>query len=532
MKRFTARLIAITLAASALLLQSCAPLPAKPEPSIAALASRIQKHIAQPRFSAAQWGIKIVSLDTGRIVFAHNADKYFIPASNTKLYTGALALDTFAPDRRILTTLYATAPIDPAGVIQGDLVLYGQGDPTLGAAEETHAVQHPFDGWAAQLAKKGLKQVRGNLIIDNRYYATQPIGSGWGAGDLQWRYGAEVSALTLNENTFTLTVKPAPVTDQPCEITVDAPWITNSAAGAVSSPVKIINRTFTTAVGAGGIGLYRKPGSDTLYVFGSLAPNDAPQQSALALPNPAETIGRALRAALEKSHISVNGKLRIVHWLDPELPSIPDHSILLTQLASPPLAELLQQAFKRSQNLYAQAIWLQIGRRTAEITAMDACAKEGLPCTTEQWGTYALNNFLPQAGIAPNQIQMREGSGLSRKNLATPTATVALLKYMSRHPAAQVFKDALPIAGVDGTLDDRMQGTAAQNNARAKTGTMQYTYTLSGYVRTAAQEHLAFSIMLNNYAPPKADPNAPPIPSPTDDIDAIVIQLAEFLGHS
>ncbi len=527
------RAVATALTASTLFLQGCGLLPSEPAHSVASLAARIQQHIEQARFSAAQWGIKIVSLESGRTIFERNADKYFIPASSTKLYTGALALDTFAPSMRIPTRLYATAPIDPEGVMRGDLVLYGRGDPTFGAAEETGAVQHPFDALAAQLTHMGLKRVRGHLVIDSSYFAAPPIGAAWQADDLQWSYGAEVSALTVNENTFTLIVKPAAAAGQPCEITPEAGWMREGETDPASLPVKIVNRTFTTAAGAApGIGLYRKPGSGTLYVFGSLALSDTPWQSALALPDAFKAIGRALSAALSKYQISIDGDLRIAHWPDREAQGIPERWTPLARMESPALADLLKQTFKRSQNLYAQALWLQAGRQISETAPANACAKEGPACTTEQWGVYALNAFLPRAGIAPNHAQIHEGSGLARPNLVTPAATVALLRYMSLHPAAHIFEDALPIAGVDGTLKNRMKNTAAQNNVHAKTGTLQYVYTLSGYVTTAAKERLAFSIMLNHYLPPESDSNASSIPSPTDDIDAIVVQLAEFLGHS
>ncbi|CCD28871.1 D-alanyl-D-alanine carboxypeptidase/D-alanyl-D-alanine-endopeptidase precursor [Candidatus Glomeribacter gigasporarum BEG34] len=530
------RVITTAAAAGILLLQGCGLFPAEPAPSVASLAARIQRHIEQPRFSAAQWGIKIVSMDTGRTVFERNADKYCIPASNAKLYTGALALDAFAPGMRIPTRLYATAPIDSKGVTNGHLVLYGQGDPTFGAATETGAAQSPFDALAAQLAQTGLKRVRGHLVINDRYFGTPPIGAGWQADDLQWSYGAQASALTVNENTWTLTVKPAAQAGQPCDIIQETPWIKKGEEGeedAAPQPVNIVNRTFTAAAGdARGIGLYRAPGSDTLYVFGSLALNDAPRQSALALPHPSEAIGRALQAALEKYRISIDGGLRIAHWLDPEPQDIPERWIPLARLESPPLADLLKQMFKRSQNLYAQDLFLQVGRQTAGTAPASACAPAGLSCTTEQWGVYALNHFLPRAGIQPDWARIQEGSGLARANLVTPAATVALLQYMNRHSAARIFKEALPVAGVDGTLKNRMKNTAAQNNARAKTGTLQYVYALSGYVTTAAKERLAFSIMLNHYAPPKPGSKVPPAPPPIEDIDAIVVRLAEFSGHS
>jgi D-alanyl-D-alanine carboxypeptidase/D-alanyl-D-alanine-endopeptidase (penicillin-binding protein 4) len=138
-----------------------------------------------------------------------------------------------------------------------------------------------------------------------------------------------------------------------------------------------------------------------------------------------------------------------------------------------------------------------------------------------------MNEFLAKAGVKKGDVLLEEGSGLSRRDVITPNATVALLSYMNRHPLADVYRDALPVAGVDGTLKNRMKGTAAAGNVRAKTGTLRYVYTLSGYVTTAGGERLAFSILLNNYF------NSDRATTPArEDIDAIPIMLAEFSGRS
>ncbi len=536
-----------SLFAISLLLQGCASSIAsdtsnftqtiKPARSVRSLATRIREHIQAPHFAAASWGIKIISLETGRTLFEHDANKYFLPASNTKLYTGALALETFPADYRFSTDLYTTAPlIIRNSIFTGDLVLYGQGDPTLGAGEKFAASSpQPFDQLAARLAKLGIKRVRGKLIVDESYFATPEHGSGWQANDLQWYYGASVSAIAVHENTLQLSIKPAVRVNLPCEIAK----LTPLAPGV--EPLKIINRTRTVAPGeASSVGIYRDIATNTFYIFGNLAIDGAPIRTSLALPFSAITAGNELRAALARYQIKLEGGIKVVNWLDrasftsaATSFSVPSSWHRIATIASPTLTQILQQTLKRSQNLYAQSLLLQVGRQAAQAYGPDACIKNGITCTTEQWGIYAINNFLLQARLPLNSVSLEEGSGLSRGNLVTPAATAALLQYMNSRPNAQIFREALPIAGVDGTLKARMRGTLAAHNVHAKTGTMRATYTLSGYVTTAAKEPLAFSIMLNNYVPPSTNASTSiDLPRANKEIDAIVIMLAEFVGHS
>jgi serine-type D-Ala-D-Ala carboxypeptidase/endopeptidase (penicillin-binding protein 4) len=548
------------------LLSGCGTLPPqKPAQTVAALSRQIDQYIAQPRFAAARWGVKIISLDSGKTLFAHDANKLFIPASNAKLYTSALALATFPADYRIPTAIYTTAPIDSQGVVQGDLMVYAQGDPTLGADAGTGAQSQPVKHLAAQLAQTGLKRVQGQLIIDTRYFSMPPVSAGWEVGDLQWGYGAAVSALNWRENAFTLTVKPALVAGQPCELALD----TDTLADTAIAPMKIINRTMTSQLPtATGIVAYRKPGDNTLYVSGSLAMGSPSEGLLLSLNTPAQTMARTLLDALEKQGMTITGGFKVIDGLTSQMQTgerwqshrahfsaglpqaqarrqyeqygkreaTPGNPLKNARaaLVSPPISQIVQQALKRSQNLYAQSLLLQVGRHTAEKTAAQDCAQSGPACSTEQWGLFALDHFLKQAGVPVQDVLLQDGNGLARADLVTPAATVALLQVMRRRPGAAFFFNALPIAGVDGTLKNRMKGTAAENNVHAKTGTLTGVYTLSGYVTTAAKEHLAFSIMLNHYRPPKenSDDKATPVPSPSEGLDAIAVMLAQFTGIS
>jgi D-alanyl-D-alanine carboxypeptidase/D-alanyl-D-alanine-endopeptidase (penicillin-binding protein 4) len=210
-----------------------------------------------------------------------------------------------------------------------------------------------------------------------------------------------------------------------------------------------------------------------------------------------------------------------------------------------PLKEIVRETLKPSQNLYAQMLLLQAGafqgqgaggrgpdaQQTGDASGSPVARSQNpaatdLQLTTEQMGVQAMNSFLAEVGVKKGDVLLEEGSGLSRKDIITPNATIALLTFMSRHRYSEAYQSGLPVAGVDGTLQNRMKGTAAAGNARAKTGSLRYVYTLSGYVTSAAGERLAFSIMLNNYY--NTDPNS----SPRGDIDAIVVMLAEFAGRS
>jgi D-alanyl-D-alanine carboxypeptidase/D-alanyl-D-alanine-endopeptidase (penicillin-binding protein 4) len=191
----------------------------------------------------------------------------------------------------------------------------------------------------------------------------------------------------------------------------------------------------------------------------------------------------------------------------------------LGAVESLPLRDLVREIQKPSQNLYADLLLAHLGANALAANAMNS------EQTSEAAGVKELDKFLAEAGIEKGSVLFEEGSGLSRNNLATPNATVLLLEFMSRHQWADVYREALPIASVDGTLKDRMKGTAAAGNVRAKTGTLRWANALSGYVTTAAGERLVFSVMLNRHA---ADTTGPA----HAELDAIAVMLASFTGHS
>jgi serine-type D-Ala-D-Ala carboxypeptidase/endopeptidase (penicillin-binding protein 4) len=213
---------------------------------------------------------------------------------------------------------------------------------------------------------------------------------------------------------------------------------------------------------------------------------------AVSVHRPALWFITMLREELARSGVVVRGKTRTLNWLDREIQPLRTNGLVeLGSVSSPLLPEILTRMMKPSQNLYAHLLLLQTGARAAKALRRGE--------STEDAGLAEMRRFLETAGVPPDEVLLEEGSGLSRGALVTPNATVALLQHMSKHRWKQEFRNALPIAGVDGTLRNRMKGTAAAKNARAKTGTLRYVNTLSGYVTTQAGEELVFSLMLNNY---------------------------------
>jgi D-alanyl-D-alanine carboxypeptidase/D-alanyl-D-alanine-endopeptidase (penicillin-binding protein 4) len=397
----------------------------------------------------------VVSLDDGRTLYTHRADHLLQPASTAKLFTAALALSTLGADYRMPTRLLAGGTI-ANGRLDGPLILYGMGDPTLGTAD-TNADW--ADQLAGQLAAHGVRRVHGNVIADDSYFRGPSMGSGWEAGDLQSAFAAPASALSVSENSVRVTVTPAAHAGQPAQVTLDP-----ADAGLL-----IENALLTVpARTPDDISLYRAPGTTTLQAFGSVAMGAAPRHYSLSLPDPAALAGAQLLQALRHRHIHVDGNLQVRHWPEGD-GSLPVGASIVAEVLSPPLGEILHRGLKRSQNLYLQNLLLAVGASPLA----DAPTSTGF-VSSEQRAIETLHHLLDKIGVPPSASVLVEGSGLARRDLATPNALVRLLVYLAAQPQAALLRESLPIAGVDGSLAWRMRGTAAQGNVHAKTGSMAY----------------------------------------------------------
>jgi D-alanyl-D-alanine carboxypeptidase/D-alanyl-D-alanine-endopeptidase (penicillin-binding protein 4) len=490
-----------------------APAPIAPK-TLAELQTRINEILAKPELASAMVGVKITSLDTGRVLFEENAAKLLRPASNMKLYTVAAALDKLSPDYRFKTIVFGTTRPDAAGVIRGDLTIHGRGDPTFAARFNNGDYFKGIDNLATRIAGAGVKRVEGDLVGDESFFVGPKYGAGWEWEDLTWSYGAEISPLTVNDNALDLFIKPGPGFGQPALITTGPPDPLLTIVNKVTTAAKGTKREFS---------IYRGLGENTITIAGSIPLEDPGYTGAIGISHPALLFVYLLRSSLAQKGVVITGKSRTTGTINqPVVPPITlGFSALyeITTLESPPLSLIAAQTLKPSQNLYTELILRTLGTMTPPPPTMPPLRQ-----TSEDLGLEAVRSFLKTAGIEAESLRLNDGSGLSRDDMITAESTVQLLTFMNKHRYADVFRAALPIAGVDGTLRNRMRGTPAANNVRAKTGSLSSAASLGGYVTTAAGEKLALAIIVNNY-PNEVNPRAVCI-------DPIAVLLASFNGRS
>ena len=512
-----------------LLLILCVPLSALAQApkTLSELQTRISAILAKPELTSATIGVKVTSLDSGRVLFEDNAIKLLRPASNMKIYTVATAIDRLTPDYRFTTSVFANARPDSAGVVRGDLRIYGRGDPSIAARFNNGDYFKGIDELATRIVAAGVKRVEGDLVGDETYFSGPKYGSGWEWEDLTWYYGAEITPLSINDNALDLFVKPGAAIGQPALITTGPP----------DPLLTIVNRVTTTAKGVRReIAIHRGLGENTITVTGSI-PLEGSFTAGVGISHAALLFVYLLRNSLAQKGVVITGKSRTtgesaipVVIAQPQPQPSQAHSsassVAQTELAtlqSPPFSVIAAQTMKPSQNLYTELILRTLGKLgpppLATTTTTPPVPSIFSP-TSESLGLEAVRAFLKTAGIRPESLVLDDGSGLSRGDMITADATVQLLTFMSKHRYADAFRDSFPIAGVDGTLRNRLKGTPAEKNLRAKTGSLSSAASLAGYVTTAAGEKLAFAIMVNNY-PRDVDPRAMCI-------DPIAVLLASF----
>jgi len=430
-------------------------------------------------------GMQVVRLRDGRELYARNSEKLFVPASNMKLFTTALALSRLGPDYRLTTQVGAEIPIGAAGTLAGDLELVGGGDPSLSGRDypyRSHAAPAAFYSFRAieeladQLAGSGLKRVEGSIIGDDRRYVWDPQPGPWSSDSATQDYGAPVSALIINDNTFSLTLEPAERVGDLARLILAPPF----------ENLAIDNRVVTTRGGARKIELYRSPSGRELHVWGVMPKSDPGYTEALAIGDPALYAAEVLRDALVRRGIQVDGAAVARHRFTDEIEPAPSKlNFVLASHRSPPLLELLQVADKVSQNLHTEVFLREVAVAAGHQGSLAA-------------GLAAMDEFLASIGVSSDEYQFTDGSGLSHNTLVAPLAITKLLVHMDQSPYREQWVNLLPIGGEDGTLQTRFAGHPEARAIHAKTGTLDHVRALSGYADTALYGRVAFSLLVNN----------------------------------
>jgi D-alanyl-D-alanine carboxypeptidase/D-alanyl-D-alanine-endopeptidase (penicillin-binding protein 4) len=456
------------------------------KPSLAAkratakFASRAEALLATPPTSKGEWGMLIVDAESGETLYEQNADKYFVPASNMKLFTTALALAKLGPESRFRTTLETHGAISSARVLNGDLLLVGRGDPNLSNRKFPYELKEEFDGPQEKalvelvdaLAAKGVKEISGDVIGDDSYFPRERYPNGWEIDDMVWEYGAAISAIVVDDNTVSLTLTPGEQAGAPVQVAVTPATPDFTVENDVTTSAADVKSDLT---------LTREPGSNFVVVKGSLPARSAPRKLILAIEEPALHAAVLLKRMLEERGMTVGGIARALH-AHSESGGDP---VVLAEHLSVPLGDAVKLINKISQNLHTEMLLRTVARQSGPWATTDDMLK--VPA-----------DFYTTVGIEPGDVIQTDASGLSRHDLVTPRAVVTLLKFAQKESWFGPYYASLPVAGQDGTLEDRMKNTLAAGRIHAKTGSVEHVRTLSGFAETPGGRRLIFSFLSNN----------------------------------
>lgn len=449
-----------------------------------------------PAFARMQWGVLIQSLGSDEVLYSEQPSKLMMPASNMKIVTLSAAAERLGWDFTYETKLVSAAPVED-GVLRGDLIVVGSGDPTINA--RGGSATRVFESWADQLRAAGITRIDGRIVADARAFDTEVLGAGWAWDYLGYGYAAGVSALQFNEDVADVAVLPGPSPGTPAVAEVRP----------IESGLILDNRVTTAANGDPDIELQRLPGSNRLIVTGVVPAGSKEVVREATVDRPALYFARILRKTLMARGIDVTGDAgeyddvygtgRSAMAHAPGTPAAPAEPAsvapagtrVLLSHRSPPLSEIARVQMKVSQNLYAETLLRTLGAQSGAGTA--------------EAGQKIVREVLTGWGIPPDAYVLEDGSGLSRYNYVCADTIVTILRHMYQDPRhREAFLQTLPIGGQDGTIARRFQGSRAAGNVRAKTGSIANVRALSGYVTTEEGEVLVFSILANNFTAPQS----------------------------
>ncbi|UCG85678.1 MAG: D-alanyl-D-alanine carboxypeptidase/D-alanyl-D-alanine-endopeptidase [Gemmatimonadota bacterium] len=472
------RFLTLLLVAAACATRQPATWAPLPDHALRALQAEIDTILEDPAFHNAHWGVMVQSVHSGQILYRKNSRKLFMPASNIKLVTAAVSLARLGADHRFSTRVAACGPIDTlTGTLHGDLVIVGGGDPTFSA--RFNGEQDPlatFRSWADSLRARGITRIGGDVVGDDDLFDDVHIGPGWAWDYLGAAYAAEIGALLFNEGAVALWFLPGDSVGEPATVSLQPQNSYVSLHGEVG-----------TTDDSTAVSLYasRRPFANDVDIAGAIWVGRDSVTRHVAPHDPTLFFVTVLWETLRSHGIAVSGVPVDRDSGDTECDAVAH----LFVHESPSLDQVMHPFLKESQNQIGEMLLRYLGA-TATDTGSVAAGRRIVGTTLTGWG------------VPDDSYVYYDGSGLSRYNYLAPEAVVRLLRAMARREDFAAFYDALPVAGVDGTLERRMRGSAAEGNARAKTGFISNARALSGYVTTGDGELLAFSIIANNFDTP------------------------------
>ncbi len=485
------RRIAVVLA-STILLAGSVSAKSRAADALGRLQSDLDKIFSSRDFSGSQWRISVFSLSRGEKLYEREAAELCIPASANKLITAAVALSRLGPDYQFKTSVFSDGRIE-GGVLHGNLIIVGSGDPAQSPRFHGGDPFGAFQGWAQKLKGKGVAAIYGDIVGDGGAFEEIPYGDGWEWNDLTQGYAAPVSALQFNENLVSFRIFPGSVQ--------------GSGAFVETSPLKdYLNLDAGVLTGRGNsasrIRIQRNDAKESVALRGSVPLKSAAIVRDIPVRSPVRYYVAALSQALREQGIDLS-RAGIREARNCDLQSA---SLLWTHV-SPALSEIIKPLLKESLNLFAETLARSLG---VQLRGEGSFAE----------GKTIVEQTLAELDVDKGSYRYADASGLSRLNLVSADMLVRILRSMHKKKFFPAFYEALPTAGIDGTLQNRMKKTAAENNARAKTGTLSGISAVSGYVQTRDGEMLAFAMIANNFLLAKSRAETAQ--------DAAIVKLANF----
>ncbi len=529
--------------------------PTQAEPAAStnpALAEAITAILNDPAVARAHWGILVESLDgtaattlpppaaqtSNHILYALNEGQSFQPASNAKLFTTAAALALLGKQRRFTTTIESPAHVTGNGELHGDLILRGTGDANLSGrtipyVEPLTEATHPpaplvqpdplryLEAMADNIVSAGVRHIQGDIVGDDTLFPYEPYAPDWAIDDMVWGYGAPVSALSVNDNQLRLTVAPGPRVGDAAVVTLEP--LVKLASGLGEDTLSSTAIT-TAAVTSTELRIDRAVGSHVIEVSGTIPIHAKPHTEEIAISDPAEFAAAAFKQLLEARGVTITGVARARHRPSlatlgslaegrQPLTTLPQGAVellhlaaadssqcaagctLLAQHLSPTLADDVVVTNKVSQNLHAELLLHALSTEYGE----DLPGGAGRGSIAE--GTRVVRQFLINAGLDGNDFVFYDGSGLSGHDLVTPRSIVQLLRFATTQPWFDVYRNSLPVGGVDGGLTVRFTDPSLKGHVFAKTGTLGEVRALSGYLECHSGRTVVFSILVGNRTP-------------------------------
>lgn len=442
------------------------------------LGYELEQSFNDSNFVNAHWGVLIKSLKTGETVYARNEKKMFMPASNMKLFTSSSATIALTPEYRYVTRLMTSGAVKDS-VLQGDVILVGSGDPTISGRFDSGKVTITFEQWADSLRLLGITQIDGNIIGDDNCFDDDFYGNGWSADYETDYYAAQISGISFNDNCVDITLTTSDSIGSLCSLSV----VPNTKY------VTLINEAVTAAEtdSVNDITFYRVRGTNTVYIRGAISQGKKPWIESVAIDNPTLYTVTVLKEILESKGIKIIGTPKDGDELRDTIRY--DSMRQLASFTSLPYSEIIKVINKPSQNFYTEQVFRTMGKEKLGVGSMRNGRAVAYP-------------ILSQWGVDTVRLRYADGSGLSRLNLITPSDIVSILTGMSKEQYFLPFYESLPIAGVDGSIRNRMKGTKAEGNVHAKTGFIGYVRALSGYATSQDGEMFVFSMIANHYTVP------------------------------